>query len=133
MHTYRTGTSSNTIFVTADINTVGLAHTRGVVRKAEPGSPIISSATSKDASGDIHRADLGSAERCAGNMLVIATEISLITLPADEREDEFKRLSASYCLEGGTEGQVSYNAPDEKQASADFGVVVLRKLIQLTA
>ena len=133
MSTYTTGTSSNTIFVTADVNTGGLAHTRAAVRTPGPGSTIITSKTSVDATGDIRRADMGTAERCAGNCLVIATEISLSILPQDEREEEYKRLTATYCMEGGTEGQKEFPEPDDKEPSNDFSVVILRKIIHLHA
>lgn len=133
MSTYTTGTSSNTIFVTADVNTAGLAHTRAAVRTPGPSSTIITSKTSVDATGDIRRADMGTAEHCAGNRLVIATEISLSILPEDEREEECNRLTATYCMEGGTDGQKDFPAPDEKEPAADFSVVILRKIIELQA
>jgi hypothetical protein len=130
MSTYKSGVTSPNISLDADIDTIGTAATRASKRptgSSGGGTPV---AHSVDATGDITNAHLGGAASLSGNTLTIATTIHLFG-DKEERKAEFDRLSATYSLSGGDEGDKDFPKPDLKLHNSDFTRVTLVKNIAL--
>jgi hypothetical protein len=130
MSTYKTGTTSPDISLSVDVDTIGPAASRASKRPTGSSGGGTAVAHSVDATGDITNAHLGGAASLNGNTLTIATSINLFG-DEDEREEEFERLSATYFLSGGDEGDKDFS-PDLKLHNADFTRVTLVKNISLT-
>src|SRR5215813_13254466 len=128
MDSYKTGKTAPNISLDIDVDTLGTAATRVTKRPAGAPTGGIAVAHSVDATGDVTNAHLGGAASLTGNTLIMATLINLFG-DDDERQAEFNRLSATYSLSGGDEGDKEFPAPDLKVHNSDFTRVSLIKSI----
>ncbi len=129
MSTYKVGNGQQQIKFAADIDTFGLAASRAITVNLATNDPAVTVGHSLDATGDIPRKEIGTADSLAGKRLAILTKIDLVG-DEDARKKESKRLTAKYFLDNGAAGYKVFDDP-EKTISDDFFSVILYKEIDL--
>jgi hypothetical protein len=130
METYRVGNGTTQISMSADISTISLAASRALVvdlNSSDPGKPVGHSA---DATGDISKREIGTADALRGQRLSIFTRIDILGSSPEERKKEYERATGYYTLSGGTDGDRIFNSPD-KSANTDYSTMILHQLIDL--
>jgi hypothetical protein len=108
---YNIGSSTGQISLEADINTIGLAASRAIVLDTIGTDPGTAVAHSVDATGSIAEQNIGDNTALKGMRLSIFTKISLTGSDAVSRATEVAAIGGSYTLDGGDDGQKTYNDP----------------------
>ena len=130
MDTYQTGSDSTPIALTVDITTIGLAATRAIVVNMNSTDSGISVAQSEDATGDIPGKDIGKPETLKNKRLTVFTRIDLTGNDLPARKQEFARITASYTLSNGTDGEKKFDAPT-RTTDANYLIIFLQENIDL--
>ena len=129
MSTYQTGNGTGQISLAVDISTIGLAASRAItinLNNTDPGKPV---AHSENATGDIPTQSIGQAAVLQGLRISVVTQVSFWGDDA-QRKAQYNSLTATYTLDGGTDGEKTYNDP-KITVDAGFNVAIVNKNIDL--
>jgi len=129
MNDYNVGNGLDTIQLTVDINTVGLAATRAIVIKVNSTDPGTSVAHSNDATGDVQRQPINKIP-LKGMRLSVFTKIDITGADKETRKKEYERLTGKYVLEGSADGMKSFTEPI-KTSDSNFKTAFLHMPIDL--
>lgn len=130
MDSYKLGTTALNIILSVDINTTGTAATKASKRLTGSSGAGASVAHSKDASGDIKNSDIGGAVTLSGFTITIGTTIALFG-DKNERKTEYDKITGTYFLSGGDEGDKNFTEADLKLHNRDYTNATLVKNISL--
>lgn len=128
MDTYRIGNDQQHIRLALDVNTIGLAASRAIVIQTNPHSQV-PVAHSMNATGDIFLTGIGTSATLQNKRLSIFTQVNLWGND-NQRRDQYNNISTIYSLEGGSEGQKTFNSP-MINVDQNYNVVFILKYIDL--